>query len=187
MIFNSFKTVFIRDKVKFLRPIYLRLRKQKGAKGVNPQFAEQFYMNEPPFKVFSDLNKQLYFDTTTYGLEKLLRIADKNSMYHGVEVRLPYLFHELVEFVFSLPSNFKFNNGYSKYILRNMSNDLLPNEIVWRKQKVGYKSPIEEWSKNKRFMEVYVDAENKLMRKGILLSEHAFDPMKIIEINYFMQ
>ena len=39
------------------------------------------------------------------GLEELLRFADRNSMAHGREVRLPFLNHELVEFIFSLPAN----------------------------------------------------------------------------------
>src|SRR4030095_5525241 len=48
-----------------------------------------------------------YFNTCMHGLEELLRYADRNSMAHGREVRLPFLNHELVEFIFSLPANDK--------------------------------------------------------------------------------
>ena len=69
------------------------------------------------------LNGALYFNTCTHGLEELLRYADRNSMAHGREVRLPFFHHELVEFIFSLPSHFKIRNGWTKWLLRK----------VWRK------------------------------------------------------
>ena len=186
-LIKNVKDAFIRKNLSFLRPLYYNFRNKSKDLGINTQFAGQFYKKTPPFKIFVDLNKQLNYDTTTYGLEKLLRIADRNSMYHGVEVRLPYLYHELVEFVFSLPSTFKIHNGYSKYILRNMANDLLPYEIVWRKQKIGYNTPIENWVKNNEFVEMFHDAENRLIKNGIIVSNHTINPMKIVETDYFMR
>jgi asparagine synthase (glutamine-hydrolysing) len=56
-------------------------------------------------------------------------------------VRLPFLSHELVEFVFSLPDHFKFRSGYTKFILRKGMEDILPAEICWRKDKIGYEVP----------------------------------------------
>ncbi|MBK6634927.1 MAG: hypothetical protein IPG38_12010 [Chitinophagaceae bacterium] len=53
----------------------------------------------------------LHFHTTEMGLEELLRFADRNSMAHGCEVRLPFLNHELAEFVFSLPAQLKMHEG----------------------------------------------------------------------------
>lgn len=87
------------------------------------------------------LNEMLYYATFCGGLQELLRYADRNSMAHSREVRLPFLSHELVTFVFSLPSCFKVNNGFSKYILRDTMTNLLPNDIVWRKDKIGYEPP----------------------------------------------
>jgi asparagine synthase (glutamine-hydrolysing) len=50
-------------------------------------------------------------DTTVHGLKTLLRYADRNAMAHSREVRLPFLDHHLVEFVFSLPDDFKLHEG----------------------------------------------------------------------------
>lgn len=89
----------------------------------------------------STLNEMLYYATFCGGLQELLRYADRNSMAHSLEVRLPFLFHELVEFVFTLPAVFKVNNGFSKYLLREVMAELAPKEVVWRVDKIGYEPP----------------------------------------------
>jgi len=91
------------------------------------------------------LSRQLLISTMTFGLKELLRYADRNSMAHSVEVRLPFLDHKLVEFVFSLPDRFKLRNGWTKYILRESMKDLLPEKIAWRVGKVGYETPDSSW------------------------------------------
>ncbi len=74
-------------------------------------------------------------------LQQLLRYADRNSMAHSVETRLPFLNHELVEFVFSLPDDFKLKEGWPKFILRKAFDHKLPDKITWRKNKVGFETP----------------------------------------------
>ncbi|MBK7956956.1 MAG: hypothetical protein IPK03_01880 [Bacteroidetes bacterium] len=66
-------------------------------------------------------------------------------MAHGVEVRLPFLSHKLVEFVFSLPSEIFLKDGWSKYILRKSMEDKLIQEICWRRDKIGFESPHNQW------------------------------------------
>jgi asparagine synthase (glutamine-hydrolysing) len=81
----------------------------------------------------------LYHETLNSGLENLLRYNDRNSMASSIEVRLPYLSHELVEFVFSLPSDLKVNQGFTKWILRKAYDDKLPSSIIWRKTKTAFR------------------------------------------------
>ena len=64
---------------------------------VQHQSKEAYYITPVHF----NLNGALYFNMMQHGLEELLRYADRNSMAHGREVRLPFLSHELVEFIFS--------------------------------------------------------------------------------------
>ena len=73
--------------------------------------------------VVDKLNDILYFNTRQSGLQELLRYADRNSMAHSREVRLPFLSHELVEFIFSLPSSLKIKEGWSKWILRQFNEE----------------------------------------------------------------
>jgi asparagine synthase (glutamine-hydrolysing) len=112
----------------------------------------------------TDLNKALYNITFHGGLQNLLRYADRNSMAHGREVRLPFLSHNLVEFIFSLPDDMKLHNGWTKFILRESMNSMLPKEICWRKEKVGFEPP-----KYKSIMPDLVDESKSILtKKGII-------------------
>ncbi len=118
--------------------------------------------------IITKLNDILFFNTATMGLEELLRFADRNSMAHGVEVRLPFLNHELVEFIFSLPAGFKIHKGWTKWLLRKAMVKKLPPEIVWRKDKVGYEPPQKDWMKNVVMSEYIHESKKKLVNGGIL-------------------
>ena len=61
-------------------------------------------------------------------------------MAHSIETRLPFLYHELIEFVFTLPDSFLLNNGWTKFILRKSMENDLPDKLVWRKDKVGFET-----------------------------------------------
>jgi asparagine synthase (glutamine-hydrolysing) len=116
----------------------------------------------------SKLNDILYFNTKQQGLGELLHYADRNSMAHGRELRLPFLSHQLVKFIFSLPSTLKMHEGFTKYILRKTMNGVLPNEIVWRKDKVGYEPPQKQWMENKPLQEMIMESRKKLVGEKIL-------------------
>ena len=117
------------------------------------------------------LNGVLHFNTCTHGLEELLRYADRNSMAHGREVRLPFLNHELVEFVFSLPSRYKIRNGWTKWLLRETIKTHLPESIAWRKDKIGFEPPQKKWMENSRIQEAMQEAKRKLVDQKILNPE----------------
>jgi asparagine synthase (glutamine-hydrolysing) len=117
---------------------------------------------------YSGLNGQLYFNTCMHGLEELLRYADRNSMAHGREVRLPFLSHKLVEFVFSLPSHFKIRNGWTKWLLRKTIENKLPDTITWRKDKTGFEPPQQSWMGNKKIQDMVYEARKKLVAERIL-------------------
>jgi asparagine synthase (glutamine-hydrolysing) len=115
-----------------------------------------------------NLNSALYFNTFTNGLEELLRMADRNSMANSVEVRLPFLSHQLVEFLFTLPSQYKIHQGWTKWILRKSVEDILPNEIAWRKDKVGFEPPQKKWMENKMVQQEIQKAKEVLVQNNIL-------------------
>ncbi|MBL7741710.1 MAG: asparagine synthase (glutamine-hydrolyzing) [Chitinophagaceae bacterium] len=131
---------------------------------IHLQSKEAYYSTPDTF----DLNGALYFNTSIHGLEELLRLADRNSMAHGREVRLPFLQHELVEFVFSLPAQFKIRNGRTKWVLRQSMKDNLPQEIVFRKDKTGFEPPQKEWMKGTPVQEMIQEAKRKLVNERIL-------------------
>ncbi len=114
------------------------------------------------------LNNALYFNTCTHGLEELLKYADRNSMAHGREVRLPFLSYELVEFIFSLPAHFKVRNGWTKWILRETMKNELPESITWRKDKVGFEPPQKNWMSNKNVQIAIQEAKSTLVNEKVL-------------------
>ncbi|MBL7745830.1 MAG: asparagine synthase (glutamine-hydrolyzing) [Chitinophagaceae bacterium] len=134
---------------------------------VRLQSKEAYYTPPEHF----DLNGVLYFNTRIYGLEELLRYADRNSMAHGREVRLPFLSHELVEFVFSLPSHFKIRNGRTKWLLRETMKSKLPDVITWRRDKVGFEPPQKSWMQTVPVQEAIRGAKNKLVDEKVLKPE----------------
>jgi len=127
--------------------------------------SEEAYYTTPA--IFS-LNGVLYFNTCMHGLEELLRYADRDSMAHGREVRLPFLSHELVEFIFSLPSSFKIRDGWTKWILRKASANHLPTEISWRKDKIGLEPPQWDWMQLNTMQQMIRDAKSRLVHEKIL-------------------
>lgn len=127
--------------------------------------SKEAYYSAPPH---DGLNGRLYFNTFIHGLEELLRYADRNSMAHGREVRLPFLSHELVTFIFSLPSSFKIRNGWTKWILRQAMDKKLPDMITWRKDKTGFEPPQQEWMQHPRLQEMIQEAKRKLVKEKIL-------------------
>ena len=136
---------------------------------INEDFKQQYFDRPTIYKpLVTKLNDILYFNSFQSGLEELLHYADRNSMAHGTEVRLPFLNHELVEFIFSLSGNFKIHNGWTKYILRKTMENKLPAEIVWRKDKIGYEPPQKLWMENKILQEYIHEAKKTLVEKKIL-------------------
>jgi asparagine synthase (glutamine-hydrolysing) len=115
-----------------------------------------------------DLNRALFFNSFIYGLEELLRLADRNSMAHSVEVRLPFLQHELVEFLFTLPPGFKIRNGWTKWLLRRSMEKKLPSGIVWRKDKTGFEPPQKKWMEDSKLQASILNAKKLLVDEKIL-------------------
>jgi asparagine synthase (glutamine-hydrolysing) len=134
---------------------------------VQQQSKEAYYTPPEHF----DLNGVLYFNTCTHGLQELLRYSDRNSMAHGREVRLPYLSHELVEFIFSLPADFKIRQGWTKWLLRESLKNKLPDSITWRRDKVGFEPPQKTWMENDNVKEAIQEAKKKLAAEKILRPE----------------
>ncbi len=130
---------------------------------------------KPPVTKLNDI---LYFNTMQFGLEELLRYADRNAMAHSREVRLPFLNHELVQFIFSIPSSFKIKEGFTKHVLRMSMNDLLPQSIVWRKDKVGFEPPQKQWMQHTRVEEYIMESRRKLVHQGILKQDVLQKPVR---------
>ena len=154
--------------------------------GIHPDLVRSYKMNQRPRLRFQSLKEHLHFALTRHGLKDLLRYADRNSMAHSVEVRLPFLSHSLVEFCLSLPEEFLISGGWSKYILRNSYANVLPQEIAWRKDKVGYEPPQKKWMKNSQIVERIAQATSRLQDQGLIHQVHPGLGFKYLMLGSFL-
>ena len=93
------------------------------------------------------LDRMTHFDFKTL-LPALLQVEDRMSMAHGLESRVPFLDKNLVEFAATIPANVKMKDGNLKYILRESMNKYVPDDIMNRKDKMGFPTPFAKWAKN---------------------------------------
>ena len=107
------------------------------------------------------------------------RYEDRDSMHFSIEARLPYLDHRLVEAVVNCDITKKFDDGYLKHLLRKAieTQELLPKDIVWRYNKMGFESPQNDWIevyRNQMLEEVHASEILKKIFKKIDIRRNDF-------------
>jgi asparagine synthase (glutamine-hydrolysing) len=180
----------IKRDYKFYGGIYLNRQKQyfgwlkdRLDNRFKDYFASDFYSENRrhsvalQIKTKPSLNHELYKSVTDGRLETLLRLADRNSMAHSREVRLPFLSHHLVEFLFTLPATFKISEGWTKMIARKAFEPILPPEITWRKDKIGYEPPQKKWMQHRQIVELVQESRATLVRERILNKKVLDEPV----------
>jgi asparagine synthase (glutamine-hydrolysing) len=115
-----------------------------------------------------------------HSLPMLLHNADRMSMAHSIESRLPFLDYRLVEFILSLPDDFKIKEGKTKLIFRESLAEILPKKITNRFDKMGFITPETYWMvkyKNDFYnkLDEATDILNKIIDKNIVLSNFNFE------------
>ena len=97
-----------------------------------------------------NVRKEAYFDKMTHFdfkclLPALLQVEDRMSMAHGLESRVPFLDHSLVEFLATVPADVKFKGGQMKQLMKTSYGDTLPKSVIERRDKMGFPVPLKEW------------------------------------------
>lgn len=97
----------------------------------------------------SNLNERLMQDLTQTTVPNLLRYEDKNAMAFSIESRVPFLDHEFIELVLSIPAEQKIKYGWNRYVYRQALQGLIPEKIRQRRSKVGFVNSEWEWLQEK--------------------------------------
>lgn len=129
------------------------------ANTIAPLLSPDVIKRDRVFDVFRDIfwsknvGKESYFDLMTHFdfktlLPALLHVEDRMSMAHGLESRVPFLDHPLIELAATAPANVKFLNGELKRWVRESFQNQLPSSIRNRKDKMGFPVPLNTWLKN---------------------------------------
>ena len=88
----------------------------------------------------------MYFDVKNH-LQSLLHLEDRTSMAVSLESRLPLLDYRIIESLCRIPAKDRFAKGKPKALLKEAVSDILPKQVVDRKDKMGFPVPIFEWFK----------------------------------------
>jgi asparagine synthase (glutamine-hydrolysing) len=127
------------------------LRARFPGKNANPVTARELTTmgarNE--FVAHKNLNERLASDVLQFSTPDLLRYEDKNSMAFSIESRVPFLDHEMVEYIFSLPIDQKIKNGWNRAVYRNAMKGRMPEKNRLRRSKIGFTNPDITWMKGR--------------------------------------
>ena len=143
---------------------------------LGPDFAKKRTVRTNVFlKSDFSLQQRLWEEETKFNLQQLLHYEDRNSMAFSIEARVPFIEHRLIEFVMKVPAVYKIHDGWSKHLLRTAMDGVLPPDIQWRKDKMGFVTPEETWIRDLRAP--FVD----LIRREPLRSERFINMKKFID------
>jgi asparagine synthase (glutamine-hydrolysing) len=120
-------------------PVLAAAARDFDAEGVIADAFDRAPADEP-------LHRMLYADLLTRLPEHTLVLSDRLSMAHGLELRAPFLDHELAAFCASMPARLKIRRGTTKYALRRAARKMLPASIIER-PKQGFMFPVAFWMK----------------------------------------
>ena len=127
-LFFGIRKIYIKRNVSFLKA-----------------FENKFLFLENLSKKYFNIDEMQKYEIFTTNLPALLRYEDKNSMRHSIETRLPFVDYVNLENSLSINAKYKIKDGWSKYVLRKVIDSILPNEVVWRKNKFGFNAPDNIW------------------------------------------
>jgi asparagine synthase (glutamine-hydrolysing) len=108
-------------------------------------FRTRFASQRIAIGVVGSIAERQKLDLTLTSIPSLLHLEDRNSMAHSIETRLPFLDYKLVEFAVNCPASLKLRDGWSKWILRKVMKDAMPDEVRLRKSKLGFDVPQTSW------------------------------------------
>jgi asparagine synthase (glutamine-hydrolysing) len=140
----------------------------------NEDIIKDTVKSDSKVKNFDDIKQSLITYIQETKVPRNNRLKDRISMAQGVELRLPFLEHDLLEFALSIDTKAYFLNGKSKSILRYISKDLLDKKVRLHK-KISIQSPQNEWLKSRKIKNFIDDIINskKFIERGI------FDKKKV--------
>lgn len=122
-----------------------------------------------------DLTKKQYLDLNLWLPGDILLKADKMSMAHSLELRVPFLDKEVMKVAQDIPRDYRVNDENTKYVLRKAANEVLPDEWAKREKK-GFPVPIREWLKEEKYHRIVKESfESDYAREF-------FDTTKIIKL-----
>lgn len=160
-VMESLQKLFLKNELDRLMDV--------GKSGLKTGF-DDFVMLRPDL---SDLDKMMAIDFKTYQADDILTKVDKATMSVSLEGREPLLDYRLIEYVATLESSLKINQGNKKYLLKSITHKYLPKDLMDR-PKMGFSVPIHQWFKDKLkvYLDEYIDY-SLISKHGLINSDEA--------------
>jgi asparagine synthase (glutamine-hydrolysing) len=122
------------------------------------------------------LNQLLHLEMNSFLVDHNLNYTDKMGMAVGVEIRVPFLDNDLVDFSFRIPPELKMKGNETKYILKKVAERYLPHDVIYR-DKTGFGAPVRKWITEDLDDMIHARlSQNKIRERGI------FDPGKVRDL-----
>lgn len=142
ILFYSHFSPFQREKLRILLQLGQRYRYPKHHAAETYYTGADFgYAPYLPADIYSLLIQNMSNTKMNYWM----RSSNKTYFRIPIEIRCPFLDYRIVDLAFSVPVEYLIHHGWHKYLLREAVRDLLPDAVVWRKQKMGFPFPYKEW------------------------------------------
>lgn len=142
-----------RLRARFASPYLSAAAAEAGVRAAGPVLAPaEGHAGGPP------LRRELLRQSLATSLPALLRYADRSSMAHSREVRLPFLSRDLADLAFSLPAGHLLRGQETKAVLRDAVADLVPQAVLRRRDKVGFEPPQAAWLRDPALLDVAREA-----------------------------
>lgn len=126
-------------------------------------------------KEYDDVTKKQFLDLHLWLVDDILLKADKMSMAHSIELRVPLLDREVMDVASTLPTRFRVNEQNSKFAFRKAANNSLPQAWANRK-KIGFPVPIRHWLRDEKFVSrVRTTFESKI-------ADEFFNQQKLLQL-----
>ena len=138
---------FIGNAFMFNEKERARILKNPTGKYNHKELTKPFY---DKVKDKDDVTKMQYIDINFWLIGDILLKADKMSMAHSLEVRVPFLDKEVFNVARTLPTKYKVNKSNTKYAMRKAAKQYLP-DMVAEKKKLGFPVPIRIWLKDEKY------------------------------------
>ncbi|MBR4543494.1 MAG: asparagine synthase (glutamine-hydrolyzing) [Lachnospiraceae bacterium] len=102
------------------------------------------YLTEDKYDTKSWVQRRMLLDMDNYLPGDILCKVDRASMYYSLEARCPILDKKVMEYSFSIPMKYKLHGKEKKYILKDLTYDMIPQELLDRPKK-GFSVPLDNW------------------------------------------
>jgi asparagine synthase (glutamine-hydrolysing) len=135
IIFKSLDSLYF-GLITTFKTDYIRLKPNYDFKKIS----KKYFKNNDLLKACSLFDMQVYLNSD------INTKVDRASMAYSLETRSPFMDHKVIEFALKIPTNHKFKNNKTKYILKDILEDYMPKDLFDRPKK-GFGVPLESWLK----------------------------------------